>query len=72
MLFQGTLLLLFCLGLASVCLELMNFISCLVSFVLRARVKLDIADGTGSICVIALGYEAEKLMGFTAYQLSQS
>ncbi|XP_071916267.1 replication protein A 70 kDa DNA-binding subunit B-like [Coffea arabica] len=38
----------------------------------RALVKLDIADGTASISVIALGYEVEKLIGFTAYQLSQS
>ena len=43
-----------------------------VSFILRARVKLDIADATASISVVALGYEAEKLIGFTAYQLSQS
>nr|XP_027079638.1 uncharacterized protein LOC113702709 [Coffea arabica]XP_027079639.1 uncharacterized protein LOC113702709 [Coffea arabica] len=38
----------------------------------RARVKLVVTYGTASINVIALGYEAEKLIGFTAYQLSQA
>lgn len=38
----------------------------------RARIKLTVTDGTASINVIALGYEAEKLIGFTAYQLSQA
>ena len=41
-------------------------------FILRVRVKLATADASDSMNVVAFAYEAEKLIGFTAYLLSQS
>ena len=46
--------------------------NCLFVCAIRACVTLAIKDGTGSLNVIAMGDEAEKLIGINSHRLYQA